>query len=80
MSPPPPLTSPPPVLAADTPSTAVDSGRTDVVSSELRTLVSNQQQTISLLVNEKASLAAQLGRVEDLQTSASYTDADLLNH
>lgn len=53
---PPPPTSPPPHNGAEAPHA-------------LRTLVDNQQQTISLLVNEKASLTAQLDRLEGLESS-----------
>ncbi|KAF8517204.1 hypothetical protein JB92DRAFT_2829062 [Gautieria morchelliformis] len=41
---------------------------TETTSVERQTLLSNEQQTISLLVNEKASLVTQLAKLEALQT------------
>ncbi|KAF8583620.1 hypothetical protein K439DRAFT_1203510 [Ramaria rubella] len=52
---------------------------TSPTSDELRTLVATQQQTIALLVNEKATLAAQLDGLGDLETRFTQNEHLLAN-
>ncbi|KAJ7150290.1 hypothetical protein C8R46DRAFT_500482 [Mycena filopes] len=49
--------------------------RVQQLQSENETLQHNQQQTISLLVSEKASLASELERLEGVENSARTTEA-----
>ncbi|KAF8463560.1 hypothetical protein JB92DRAFT_3066475 [Gautieria morchelliformis] len=72
---PPPVTPPP--ASELSPTSPNSNGVAETTSVEMKTLLSNQQQTISLLVNEKASLATQLAKLEALQTKFSENQAEL---